>query len=240
LKAVILSAGRGERLYPYTKKYPKTLLPVHGKPLLEHTIRTLKQAGIEDFVIVTGYLAEAIQRRFGDGSGLHAKIQYAHNPSYIRGNALSLKAAEPLLKKDEVFLLSMGDHLIEVDIVRRALQSLAQHPLLCVDRKPDHLRRIDEATKVLVDEKGYVREIGKGIPQWNGVDTGVFLLNHAIFEAINRVEKGVNPLTLSHCIKQLIKDQPLWACDVTGAFWLDIDTWEDLALARRRREPWRG
>lgn len=237
---MILSAGLGERLHPYTKKYPKTLIPVHGKPLLEHTIRTLKQAGIEDFIIVTGYLAKAIQRHFGDGSEFRAKIQYAHNSSYIRGNAISLKAAEPLLKKNEGFLLSMGDHLIEVDIVKRALQSLAQHPLLCVDRKPRYLQRIEEATKVLVDERGYIKEIGKDIPQWNGVDTGVFLLNHAIFEAINRVEKKANPLTLSHCIKQLIKDQPLWACDVTGTFWIDIDTWEDLVLTRRRHEPWRG
>ncbi|MGC9345651.1 MAG: sugar phosphate nucleotidyltransferase [Candidatus Bathyarchaeales archaeon] len=230
---MILSAGLGERLYPYTKKYPKTLMPIHGKPLLEHIIQTFKQAGIEDFVIVTGYLAKAIQGYFGDGAEFRVKIQYAHNPSYIHGNAISLKAAEPLLKKDKVFLLSMGDHLIEVDIVKRALQNLAQHPLLCVDRKPRYLRRIEEATRVLVDERGYIKGIGKDIPQWNGVDTGVFLLNRAIFEAINRMEKRANSLTLSLCIKQLIKNQPLWACDVTGAFWLDIDTWEDLCLARR-------
>ncbi|MFQ6077378.1 MAG: sugar phosphate nucleotidyltransferase [Candidatus Bathyarchaeia archaeon] len=234
---MILSAGRGKRLYPYTEEHPKPLIPINGKPLLKHTIETLKKAGVEDFIIVTGYLAKAIQRCFGDGSELHVKIQYVYNPLYTLGNAISLKAAEALLREDEFFLLSMADHLIDVNIPKRALRSLTRHPLLCVDREPLYLRRIEEATKVLVDAENYVKGIGKDIPQWNGIDTGVFLLDHTIFKVINKLKKKVNPLTLSHCLKQLIKGHPLWACDVSGTFWIDMDTWEDLALAQRRHNP---
>ena len=232
MKAVILAAGRGERLLPFTKYCPKPLTPILGKPLLEHTIETLKQAAVENIIIVTGYLSLTIQEYFGDGAKFHVKIRYVHNPVHKNGNAASLKVAQELLAKDEAFLLLMSDHLIDIKIVRKALQNIEHKPLLCVDRRPRYLSQIKDATRVLVNSRGYITKIGKDTTPWNGVDTGVFLLDSSIFEVIERAEKPTYPVTISDCIKKLIRNgKPLWACDVSGLFWLDIDTFDDVKIA---------
>ena len=232
MKAVILAAGRGERLTPLTDRQPKALIRLSGKPLLEHVINALREAGVEDFILVTGYKGNAIQRYFHDGWRLDVKIRYAYNPFYERGNATSLKAAEKYIGEDEIFLISMADHLFDASMVRKALKESDKSPLLCVDRDPLYIHKKEEATKVLVGEDGYIKDIGKRILIWNGVDTGIFLLNPTIFRIIEMAEEKTKPLTLSYCMKQMIKNHPLWACDVSGRFWIDVDTLEDLTYAR--------
>jgi MurNAc alpha-1-phosphate uridylyltransferase len=74
VKAVILAAGKGTRLRPLTDCCPKPLLLVGGKPLLEWLILRVREAGIEDILIVTNYLGDMIKERFGDGSGLGVDI----------------------------------------------------------------------------------------------------------------------------------------------------------------------
>jgi NDP-sugar pyrophosphorylase family protein len=231
MKAVILAAGRGKRLRPRTENSPKPLTPILGKPLLEYTIETLEEAAVEDVIIVTGYLSHTIQEYFGVGAKFHVKIRYAHNPAHKHGNVASLKAAQELLAEDEAFLLLMSDHLIDINIVCKALQNIEHKPLLCVDRRPCYFHQIIEATRVLVNSRGYITKIGKDITPWNGFDTRVFLLDSSIFEVIEQAEKPY-PVTISGCIKKLIRnDKPLWACDVSKLFWLDIDTFDDVKIA---------
>jgi MurNAc alpha-1-phosphate uridylyltransferase len=67
VKAVILAAGKGTRLWPLTEHTPKPLLPVGGRPLLEWMIQRVKEAGIEDVLLVTNYLEDQIKGHFGDG-----------------------------------------------------------------------------------------------------------------------------------------------------------------------------
>jgi len=233
MRALILAAGRGERLLPLTKNYPKPLTPILGKPLLEHIVETLKEAMVKDIVIVTGYLNHFIQEYFGDGSKFQVKIRYSYNPVYKNGNGSSLKVAQELLAEDEAFLLLMSDHLIDVNIVNKALRNVDHKPLLCVDRQPHDSPQIKDATKVLVNSEGYIINIGKDIAHWNGVDTGVFLLDNNIFEEIVEVEKLSHFVSISDCIKGMITNgKPLWACDVSRLFWLDIDTIDDLERAK--------
>jgi choline kinase len=230
--AVILAAGCGERLLPLTKTSPKPLTPVLGKPLLGYTIDTLKEAAVEDIVIVTGYLGRTIREYLGDGSKFHVKIRYAYNPVYKNGNGTSLKVAQELLAEDEAFLLLMSDHLIDVNIVNKALRNVDHRPLLCVDRQPRYRPQIKDATRVLVNSEGYIVDIGKDITRWNGVDTGVFLLDKSIFEVMEQAEKVSHFVTVSDCIKGAITNgKPVWACDVSRLFWLDIDTFDDLKNA---------
>lgn len=232
MRAVILAAGRGKRLLPLTEKSPKPLTSILGKPLLEHTIETLKEAAVEDVIIVTGYLGHTIQGYFGNGAKFHVKIRYAHNPVHKHGNAASLKVAQELLAEDEAFLLLMSDHLIDVNIVCVALQNIENKPLLCVDRRPRYHLQTKEATRVLVNSRGYITKIGKDITPWNGFDTGVFLLDSSIFEVIEQAENPTYQVTISDCIKKLIRNgKPLWACDVSKLFWLDIDTFDDVKIA---------
>jgi len=233
MRALILAAGRGERLLPLTKNYPKPLTPVLGKPLLEHIVETLKEAMVKDIVIVTGYLNHFIQEYFGDGSKFHVKIRYAYNPVYKNGNGSSLKVAQELLAEDEAFLLLMSDHLIDVGIVNKALRNVDHKPLLCIDRQLHDSSQIKDATRVLVNSEGYIINIGKDIANWNGIDTGVFLLDNNIFEEIVEVEKLSHFVSISDCIKGMITNgKSLWACDVSRLFWFDIDTVDDLERAK--------
>lgn len=232
MKAIILAAGRGERLLPLTKYCPKPLASAAGKPLLEYTVESLKQASVKDLIIVTGYHAQAIQEYFGDGTKFDVRISYVYNPFFENGNGTSLKAATSLLSTGEPFLLLMSDHCIDAGIVRKALRTARSAPLLCVDRSSHHLSQIKDATKVFVDPGGFILNIGKHIARWNGIDTGVFLLDGNIIKVIKRVESHSNTVTISDCMRALIRDgESLRACDVSGLFWLDVDTFDDLIFA---------
>ncbi len=232
MKAIILAAGRGERLRPLTKYRPKPLASVAGKPLLEYTIASLKQADVKDLIIITGYRAYAIRGYFGDGTEFGVRISYAHNPLFQNGNGTSLKAADSLLSSGEPFLLLMSDHCIDAGIVSEAMRNLRRKPLLCVDRSSYYLSQVEDATKVFVDSESRIRNIGKNIPWWNGVDTGVFLLDKSVIQLMKRIKGYSKTITISDCMRALIDSgKPLWACDVSGLFWLDVDTLQDLIFA---------
>src|SRR5438477_9843229 len=76
-KAVLLAAGRGTRMRELTAELPKPMIEVRGKPVLQHIVEGLRDAGIRDYLIVIGYRADAVQDFFGDGSRYNVSIQYA-------------------------------------------------------------------------------------------------------------------------------------------------------------------
>ncbi|KON30328.1 hypothetical protein AC482_04170, partial [miscellaneous Crenarchaeota group-15 archaeon DG-45] len=161
-------------------------------------------------------------------------IRFVHNPFYRTGNASSLLSAEGALRGEESFLLAMSDHIFERKIVESAIDRYTGEPLLCVDEKPTYAVDIDDATKVLVNEDGYIEDIGKAIPVWTAIDTGVFHLNTDLF----RIVRGGAPAVVSDCIKILAERSRLMACDVSGSMWFDVDTMEDLELAERVMDEW--
>jgi len=78
MKAVILAAGKGTRLNPITSLRPKPMIPIGGKPLLEHTILNLRDIGVQEILIIVGYKEEIIKNYFGNGlSKFNIKIDYA-------------------------------------------------------------------------------------------------------------------------------------------------------------------
>lgn len=227
--AVILAAGRGLRLHPHTKQYPKPLAEILGKPIIEHTIYTLKSVGVEEIVIVTGYLGSHIKGYLRNGSHLGVKIQYCYNSRYMLGNAISLKTAEKVIPKNQSFLLLMGDHYFEKAIMDEALRNANNQPLLCIDRNPHYPPQIKDATKVLVNQEEYVIDIGKNIPAWNAVDIGLFILGDTIFEVIHSLKRRKPNLTITDCIKHLtLNVKPVWGCDISDHLWFDIDTPQDV------------
>ncbi len=76
-KAVVLAAGRGTRMRELTATLPKPMIEVRGKPVLQHIVEGLRDAGVRDFLIVVGHHADAVQNFFGDGSRYNTAIQYA-------------------------------------------------------------------------------------------------------------------------------------------------------------------
>ncbi|MBA5248881.1 MAG: nucleotidyltransferase family protein [Gammaproteobacteria bacterium] len=134
MKAIILAAGRGERMMPLTKNTPKPLLKVHGKPLIEHTINHLKKANITDIVINTAYLGEQIQTHLGDGTKFGVQIQYSHEHNALE-TAGGIIQALPLLGTHP-FIVINADILCTLDLSTLALPHNALAHLVLVDNPP--------------------------------------------------------------------------------------------------------
>jgi MurNAc alpha-1-phosphate uridylyltransferase len=106
-KAMLLAAGRGERLRPLTDKTPKPLIPVHGKPLIAYTLEKLPAIGITEVVINISYLAKQFPKTLGDGSQFGLAITYSYEPEVLETGGGILQAL-PLLG-NEPFLVISGD-----------------------------------------------------------------------------------------------------------------------------------
>ena len=133
MKAMILAAGRGERLRPLTDHTPKPLLDVRGKPLIVHHLEALARAGFDDVVINLCWLGEQIRERLGDGETHGLRITYSDEDTALE-TAGGIQQALPLL--GERFVVVNGDVFTDYDFSRlREPDSLAH--LVLVDN-PDH------------------------------------------------------------------------------------------------------
>lgn len=208
------------------------LLPVGGGTIIDHTLDTFAQCGVTDLAIVVGYGGVGVKSWVGDGSRFGLHIEYVHNPDFRLGNAVSLYAARSFVM-DETFMLSMADHMVSPELVRQIVEFPESSNVLGVDFDPSP-REVEEGTKVEV-ESGRVENIGKGLKAWNGIDAGVFRLNPAVFEAIEDIMAANErpEYQLSEAILRMIDSgTKLFACDISGYFWQDIDTLDDLELVR--------
>lgn len=115
MKAVIMAGGQGTRLREVAADIPKPMVPVCGKPILQYQLENLRDNGIRDLIFVVGYLGEAIQDYFGDGSAFGVQIQY-YTETYPLGTAGALYFLRDQLKED--CLLLMGDLMLSVDFSR--------------------------------------------------------------------------------------------------------------------------
>ena len=112
-QAVILAAGLGTRLRPFTDSYPKPMLPINGKPLLERIIMALKAQGITEFIVNLYHLPEKITDYFGDGFRFGVSIKYSDESGGLLETAGALKKMEPMLHDN--FLLLYGDEVHAFD-----------------------------------------------------------------------------------------------------------------------------
>jgi len=228
-KGVVLAAGDGGRLRVLTSTCPKVLLPVRGKPLICHPIEALAAAGIREIAVVTGYRGSQVRAALGDGSRFDVRLDYILNSDYHGGNAISVKKVKPWVA-GEPFVLCMGDHIIEPGFVSRLLDKSAIAETLCVDFAPGGHHQLSEATKVVMDSSGCIKRIGKGLAYWNAIDTGVFVLTEKFLDAIDeRIPVLGIDIEISDVIRFLVDRGYRFAtCDVSGCFWADVDTEEDL------------
>ena len=121
MKAIILAAGMGTRLRPFTMSVPKCLVPVNSKPILEHQLDALLTAGVRDVILVVGYLSELISDKYGIKYG-DMNIRYVQNQIYDRTNNIySLWLA--LQHLDNQVLLLEGDLVFETELLQRLIQT---------------------------------------------------------------------------------------------------------------------
>ena len=111
--AIIVAGGLGTRLRPLTETTPKPLLPIHGKPIIEHIIRNLRKHGINKIIISTGYKSNQVQEYFGDGSSLGVSISYSFETEPL-GTGGAVKLASKQVAKP--FFLLWGDNLMDIDL----------------------------------------------------------------------------------------------------------------------------
>jgi len=234
VKGVILAAGDGTRLDPLTRHTPKPLVAVAGRSMVTYGLRALIEAGVIELTIVVGHLGDQIWHVLGETHYRGAHLTYVESPDRHEGNGLSLYAAREAVG-EEPFVLTMADHLISPRLIRRLLAARPMQDTLCVDSQPSPVVQVDEATQVWVDRTGRIRHIGKNLLRWNGLDTGVFWLTPAVFQAVEGVRAaGLSAPTLTQVCRWLIeRGRGLKACDVSGLFWVDVDTPADLRRAER-------
>lgn len=135
MKALILAAGVGKRLSPYTDYSPKCLLDMGGMTLAQRMLKALKKAGVNHVYFVIGYLKEKIQQTFGNSfEGM--KVEYLINDRYLEGSILSLWTAREVLKEDD-FLIMDADVLFPPQLIQRLARSKHSNCLLLDDRFTD-------------------------------------------------------------------------------------------------------
>lgn len=233
-KGIILAAGDGDRLGLLTLACPKVLLPVNDVPLIRYPIEALAAAGISDIAIVVGYLGDKVIGVVGNGSDFGVRLKYIYNCDYLGENAISVYRAREWMQGEPV-ILCMGDHLIKAEMVKRLLDRQIINETLCIDYTPAQHHQLAEATKVIVDGAGCIKDIGKELVCWDAIDTGVFLLTDNFFKAIHELVqyRGID-VEISDVIRFLISHEHRFdTCNVSGCSWADVDTKEDLELVRR-------
>ena len=234
-KGVILAAGDGDRLGSSSVTCPKALLTINGKaPLISYPIEALASAGINEIAIVIGHLGDKITEVLGNGSQFGVRLQHIFNPDYLGGNAMSLCKAMDWTQGEPV-VLCMGDHLVENEAIRRLLDRQTLNEVLCVDYLPAPHHQLAEATKVAVDDSGCISNIGKNLTHWDALDMGSFILTEIFFQALDELIRrlGIN-IEISDVIRFFIRQGHRFdTCDASGCFWIDVDTEEDLNMARK-------
>ncbi len=222
-RAVVLAAGMGSRLADGTSLPSKPLRPVAQVPLLVRVLRSLEAAGIREAVIVTGFQGDLLRKALLSEPSLGLELIFVTNDRYEKKNGVSLLAARDYVDRECV--LTMADHLYSPELVRRLLAAeLPQGACaLGVDYDIEGCFDLDDATKVGV-ERGQIATIGKELPEYDCIDTGVFRINPALIEELSRLERERGDCSLSDGVSALAQRGKFMAVDVGEVRWIDVDT----------------
>lgn len=236
MRCVILAAGEGERLKEYKGDLPKPLIPILGMSLIERVLLSLKESGITQFLVVTGYRASKIRKFLGDGSKYGVSIEYYYNPCWYEGNGSSLHVLNQELS-DERFLVAMSDHIFQPEAVNKFVNWVEENGglFLLTDSRKDHIRNIADATKVAVLPDGTIMAIGKELKDYSKIDCGLFCLDSDIFRALDEVMKA-GKYKLSDGVGFLVNKlgRKIQTVDIGDFYWQDIDEREDIIFVERK------
>lgn len=216
MKAVILAAGEGTRMRPLTAARPKVMLPIANKPMMEHSVDAAIQAGIRDFVIITGYREDSIKDYFGDGSGKGISIEYVHQDSQL-GTANAIGYAKGYV--DGRFVVLNGDMLISSEHIRH-LVSTDKDAVITVKEvdDPSHFGVIEK------DGDRVVRIIEKPQhPPSKLANAGIYLFTEAVFDFISKTQLSPRgELEITDSLQMMIDAGCNVGYAVLDSDWIDI------------------
>jgi bifunctional UDP-N-acetylglucosamine pyrophosphorylase/glucosamine-1-phosphate N-acetyltransferase len=220
MQAIVLAAGEGSRMRPLTAKKPKVMLPVAGRPLLEHIILRAREAGLDSFVIVVGYEADSVRSHFGDGRRLGVKIDYAVQEPRL-GTGHALMAAES--QAEDRFMVLNGDVLPDAG----SLQEMAGGgPAVSAIRVDDPKRY-----GVYVQQKGIFQSVVEKSdnPPSNLANAGIYLFKRSIFDDLRALPKSVRgEYELTDGLNRAAAREPIQIIELKS--WLEIGRpWDILA-----------
>jgi N-acetyl-alpha-D-muramate 1-phosphate uridylyltransferase len=220
MRAMILAAGRGERMGALTATLPKPLLPIDGDSLIVRQLRRLAAAGVDEVVVNVSYRGEQIRAALGDGAAYGLLIHYSQEPTEPLETAGGIVAALPLLG-DAPFLLTNADVVSDFDFARLTLGDA--DGVLALAPNPDHHASGDYGL-------GADGRLTARAPKFTY--TGIALLSPALFAGLAPGRRPLAPLF----------DRAIAAGRLAGVLheglWIDVGTPERLAAARvRLRAP---
>lgn len=212
MKAMILAAGRGERMRPLTDHTPKPLLPVAGKPLIEHTINQLVLADFKEIVINHARFGQQIEDKVGDGKALGARVAYSPEGDEPLETAGGIVNALPLLGNDP-FLVVNGDIATNFPFAELQKVSVALAHIVLIDN-PTHHPQGDFA----LDNSGNVTESGDNKLTFSGIG----LYHPDLFSKTPPGKIKLAPLLRKAMAVKKVTGQ------YYSGFWMDIGTPERL------------
>ncbi len=223
MKAVIVAAGMGSRLWGKSNEMPKTLMPFGEQTILSTIINNLNLAGIGEFAIVVGYRSQEISEYLQQNDYFGLDIRIVENSEWQKGNGISVLAAA-IETGTETFILSMSDHVVSVNALKSMVRDPRSTNLLLVDPRIDRIFDIDDATKAWVDDQRRISQIGKTIADYNAVDCGIFRLTPEFYTAM-REQLSLGKESISAAVEGLIKRNRIEALAIgEDDYWIDIDT----------------
>ncbi|GHO84557.1 mannose-1-phosphate guanyltransferase [Dictyobacter formicarum] len=219
MKAVVMAGGEGSRLRPLTIRRPKPMVPIVGKPVMEHILNLLKRHGITEVVVTVQYLASNIEDYFGNGSQLGMRITYSREDVPL-GTAGSVKNAEDQLT--EPFLVISGDALTDYDLTElikyhNEKKSLATLLLA-------HVHNPLEYGVIITNEDGHITQFLEK-PSWGEVfsdtiNTGIYVLDPKVFSYFEREKQfDFSQELFPMMLKQ---GDPIYGYVAPEGYWCDV------------------
>ncbi|MHA2055193.1 MAG: phosphocholine cytidylyltransferase family protein [Candidatus Hodarchaeales archaeon] len=234
IKAVILAAGKSLRLYPYSQDLPKALIPIGDKPIIHHIIDFLRQGGVSDISVVTGFQDQKMQEL------LERDVKSIFNPFYTVSNILaSLWSASQVM--DSSLIILYGDILFNPEIVNELIQDQNSISVAITSSNLDN-----DSEKVIVRD-GFVLDIGKNLPidsksifEFAGIMKFDQQGTEILFDTIKEMshEEGFLDMQLPALFQRLIlKGYGISTVDISPNLWIDIDFPKDIHRAEKTILP---
>lgn len=243
MKAIILAAGKGTRMRDLTKELPKPMLPVHGRPILEHIVEGLVANGVRDLCIVTGWHAETIEHHFQDGSRLGARIQYRRQVVQD-GTGKAPEVARDFVGQDD-FLLTYGDILVKPETYARMLErwrggrfgglltvtageDVTKGGLNFFNERFELTRLVEKPSPAQVDALRAEGWLKPGQPAW--YNAGIYVFSPVLFDFTARLQKSPRgEFELTDAISALVATGHVVAGLEIQGRWVDVRDPEVLA-----------
>lgn len=197
LPVVILSGGLATRLYPVTRTIPKALIPINGRPFIDHQLALLKEKGVTQVVLCVGNLGTRIEEFVGDGSQWGMKVQYSYDGDVLLGTGGAIKKAAGMLP--EAFMILYGDSYLDIDFEPVVQRFYADNlpVLMTVYRNRNAL----DASNILMKNGRILKyNKNKSDPAMEYIDYGLIVTRKEIFNAYPSQEPFELSLVLSRSV----------------------------------------